>query len=181
MDFETNKILAAVFATLLLALGLKELSAAFYPDGELDEPAYVIEVPDAAPAKDEAEAPVVADLGTLLAEASATAGERVAKKCVSCHSFEKGGANGTGPNLWGAIGRTPGSKEGYTRYSGAIQAIGEPWSYEMLNGFLENPTDYLPGTNMRYQGLKKPEDRAKLLAYLQTLSDAPVPFPEPAG
>lgn len=123
--------------------------------------------------------PVEVDLGTILNDASAAAGERRSAICKSCHTFEKGGANGTGPNLWGVVGAQVAAHSGFS-YSGALQAFGGQWTYERLDAYLENSQGYIPGTAMA-QRIQKPEQRADLLAYLQTLSDNPVPFPAPAA
>ncbi len=88
-------------------------------------------------------------------------------KCKACHKLEDG-ANGTGPHLWAVVDRVVGSVDGYG-YSGALVAVAETWSPENLDGFLENPKKYAAGTKMGFSGLKKPVDRANLIAYLATV------------
>ncbi|MDJ0823251.1 MAG: cytochrome c family protein [Paracoccaceae bacterium] len=129
--------------------------------------AYVIDTGEDDAAAEE-EAPV--DFATLLASADVGKGEKVFGKCRACHKIEDG-ANGTGPHLYGIVGRTIGGVDGFGSYSGALDAVAEVWTAENLNGFLENPRGWAPGTSMSYAGLKKPEDRANLIAWLDTLDD----------
>ena len=107
------------------------------------------------------------DFATLLASADVGKGERVFRKCAACHKLEDG-ENGTGPHLYGLIDRPVGSVEGFG-YSGALVAVADVWSNDHLNGFLEDPKGYAPGTGMGFAGVKKPEDRANLIAYLATI------------
>ncbi|PQA88139.1 c-type cytochrome [Hyphococcus luteus] len=179
----SNKVAAAVLTALLLIFGLPQLTKALFGGGhhgggEELHLAYGGEVDfggEAGPAEEEPEA----DLGTLLANASASSGERRAALCKSCHTFEEGGANGTGPNLWGIVGREVAGHAGFN-YTNALKEAGGVWTYERLDHFLENSQNYIPGTAM-VQRFAKPEQRADILAYLGTLSDDPVPYPEPAA
>lgn len=109
----------------------------------------------------------VVDFPTLLASADAGKGERVFKKCASCHSFEAGGGNKVGPALWGVMGRQKAAVADF-QYSDALSSLGTNWTPEAMNAFLENPKEYAPGNKMTYRGLSKPEDRAALIVYLQT-------------
>jgi cytochrome c len=135
--------------------------------GEEMQQAYAIETgAEEAPAEGEgAEAGV--DFEALLASADAAAGEKVFAKCKSCHKVD--GTDGVGPHLNGVVNRAKASIGGFG-YSEAILAVAsEAWSPENLNGFLENPKTYLPGTKMAFAGLPKAEDRANVIAYLATL------------
>lgn len=177
-----NKLAAAILTALLLIFGLPQLTTAIFGGGHHGEEGELhlayggdIELETAAPAEEEPEA----DLGTLLAGASATAGERRAALCKSCHTFEEGGANGTGPNLWGVVGRQVAGHAGFN-YTSALQDFGGEWTYERLDEYLKNSQGYVPGTAM-VQRFPRDDQRADLLAYLSTLSDDPVPFPEPAA
>ena len=98
----------------------------------------------------------------------AAAGEKVFKKCKSCHvaDAEK---NKTGPHLVGIIGREAGSVESFKKYSKAMKASGIVWNAETLDGYLAAPKKYLKGTKMAFAGLKKEEDRQDLIAYLESL------------
>jgi len=126
--------------------------------------AYVIEVESG---DDEVEEEVVVDLATLITEADLSKGERVWGKCRACHKLEDG-ANGTGPHLFAVVGREKGAIDGFG-YSSVLAEMEGQWGYEELSAFLENPKDYAPGTKMSFSGLKKIEDRANLIAYLETI------------
>ena len=183
-SFEFNKIAGAVLGTALLVFGLNELSKIIYHAPKPEKQGFAVEVAEAASgtgeaADDTAAAAPAESLGTLLASADATKGQAVFKACAACHDASKGGPNKVGPNLWGIVGRNHGIHEGFA-YSDAMAALKDkPWDYEALNTFITNPKAAIPGTKMGYGGLKKDADRANLLAYLQTLSDSPVPFPAP--
>ncbi len=117
------------------------------------------------------------DLAALLAAADPAQGQTVAKKCAACHNFEKGGANKVGPNLWDIVGAKHAHKDDYN-YSDAIKGMADKeWSYAELDAFLAAPKTYAPGTKMTFPGIKKPEDRAAVIAYLRSLSDSPKPLP----
>ncbi|GGD12079.1 c-type cytochrome [Aquisalinus flavus] len=185
-----NKFAAAGLTVALMFFGLPILVNVFYGGGhhgsaahdeEIDESnplglAYPIEFTlEGGPAVEEAEV----DLGTLLANANPAAGERAIAICLACHTFEQGGANGTGPNLWGIVGADIAAHAGFS-YSGALSALEGTWTYEKLDAYLENSQGYVPGTQM-VQRIGKEDRRADILAYLATLtSGEPVPFPEPA-
>ena len=183
-SFELNKIFGAILGTLLFVMGVGFLAEAIYHPIEGRGPGY--ELPEAAPAggtEEAAAAPADAGppLGVLLASADAAAGQSAVKKCASCHNFGEGEANKTGPLLYGVVGRPEGSHEGFA-YSDALKAhhdAGDVWSYENLNHFITSPKTYAPGTKMSFAGVKDPVERANILAYLQTLSPSPVPFPAP--
>lgn len=127
----------------------------------------------AAPA---AAAPV--DLGTLLAGADAERGKGTAKLCASCHTFEQGGPNRVGPNLWGLVGRDVGSRGGFA-YSPAMARHTGAWTYQELDRYLTSPGRAIPGNKMAFNGVRNPKDRANLLAYLGTLGSTRVPYPAP--
>ncbi|WP_338023241.1 cytochrome c family protein [Aliiroseovarius subalbicans] len=103
----------------------------------------------------------------VLAEADAGKGEKVFKKCAACHKLEDG-ANGTGPHLYAVVGRAIAGIDGFG-YSDVVAGLGGNWGPEELNGFLESPKGYAPGTKMAFKGLSKITDRANLIAYLQTI------------
>ena len=128
------------------------------------EQAYAIPVEDSGSGGEE-EAGVPFE--ELYAAADASAGEGVWRNCRSCHALEDG-QNGTGPHLYGVVGRQVASVPGFN-YSGALVEVADVWDPEHLNGFLENPRGYAPGTAMTYSGLRSAEDRANLIAYLATI------------
>jgi cytochrome c len=116
-------------------------------------------------------------LPALLAKADAKKGEQFAKICQTCHNFEKGAGPKIGPPLWGVAGRPIASIPGFA-YSDSLKAVGGNWTWEALNVMVSNPKMEASGTKMTFPGEKDPQRRADILAYLQTLSDSPVPFPK---
>lgn len=129
-----------------------------------------------APAEPAAAAGPEKSIGELLAQADPAAGEKVFGKCKACHVAESGGANKVGPNLWGVVGRPTASAAGFS-YSAALSGKGGEWSYENLNVFLAAPKEYAQGNKMTFAGLKSADDRAAVIAWLRTRSDAPKPLP----
>lgn len=182
-DLTFNKIAGAVLATGLAIFLLREVTAVVFEKEPPEKAGYAIAVAEeTGEGGAAAEAPI--DWGTVLPVADVNAGKAVSAKCTSCHTFEAGGANGTGPNLYGVLGRKPASHGGYayspalTEYAGAHPQ----WSYENLNEFLKAPTKHVPGTKMTFVGLKKPEDRISMMAYLHSLgSSLAIPAPNPAA
>ncbi len=180
-DLGWNKIFGAILATALLILGLKQGAEMIYAPHKVakmgDAIAFVDDSAGAAP--EVADTPP--DWGTVLPAADVNAGQQVSTKCASCHTFTAGGANGTGPNNYDVVGRPPGSKAGFA-YSSAMQDFGKKtpkWDYDHLYLFLANPQSYIAGTKMSFVGLKKPEDRINLIAWLRQQSASPVAIPAP--
>jgi cytochrome c len=180
-SLEGNKIAAAILTAGIVGVGSAVLAGILYHPHELEEPVYMVEA--AAPTEGEGEAPAegggeAQPIGPLLAAASVESGEAAAKKCAACHSFEQGGANKVGPNLWGVVNRPIAAHEGFS-YSAALAEKSEQvWDYEQLSAFLANPKGYAPGTKMSFAGLKKDEERADVIAYLRSLAEEPAPLPE---
>ena len=112
----------------------------------------------------------------LLANANIEKGQKLSKACAACHSFDNGGADKVGPNLWNVVNRPIGSKAGFA-YSDVLASAGEDWTFENLNAFMWKPKKSYPGTKMNYIGLKKPQQRADIIMWLRTLSDNPVALP----
>ncbi|SPJ23622.1 c-type cytochrome [Palleronia abyssalis] len=131
------------------------------------EQAYSIPVEDGGEEEPVEEGPAFEE---VFASADVGAGERVFGKCRACHQLEEG-ANAVGPYLYGVVGRDIGAADGYGAYSGALSEVADVWSPENLNHFLENPRGWAPGTSMSFNGLPSVEERANLIAYLDTLDE----------
>ncbi|MGI4851166.1 MAG: c-type cytochrome [Janthinobacterium lividum] len=178
--FEFNRILTAILMALLFGMLLTKLSDTLVSPKMLTKAAFPIEVvadAGAAPdpgAQQEAKAEPIEP---LLVKASVEHGQEVAKKCLQCHTFDKGGPNRVGPNLWGIVGNKVAHMDSYS-YSSVFKAHGGNWTYEELNDYLYHPSKHMPGTKMAFAGVKKTQDRADLIAYLRTLSDAPIALPK---
>ena len=176
-DLKLNKIAAGFLLAALLAMAGYKLSEVLIPHQKLAQNSYPIEVPesgtvDVADAAPKGPEPVLA----LLADADIAAGQKTAKKCTACHVFEEGGKNKVGPALWNIVNADKGAISGFA-YSEALSGADGVWDYVALNGFLYKPKAYLAGTKMNFAGLKKPQDRANMIAYLRSLSAAPAPLP----
>ena len=180
--FTLNKIAGAVLGTLLIVVGATILSQMIYEPHEaaLEHGADHAVADDGGASHDVADEAMdagVQSLGAMLAAADAGTGKKVAKKCNACHSFEEGGANKVGPNLWDIVGRPVASAAGFG-YSDAMAGLGGSWDFAGLEAFMADPKGTVPGTKMSFAGVKKPGQRADLLAYLRSLSATPAPLPE---
>jgi cytochrome c len=182
-SLESNKIAAAVLTAGVIAMLSGFVAELLYhPHVELEEDAYPIAAAPAdggageAPAQEEE---VLEPIAPLLAAADPAAGEQLAsRQCASCHTFEEGGANKIGPNLYNIVQQGIANSEGFSYSSGLSEHAGETWTYENLNAFLHSPRDFAPGTKMTFRGFSKSEDVANVVAYLRTLSGSPAPLPE---
>ena len=166
-DLELNKIAAAILVAGLIALASGKFADALYHPKEAEKRGFEIEVVEAPVAGEEVEE-VVIEIPALMASADAAKGLSLTKKCVACHSFDAGGPNKVGPKLYGVFNRQIASVGDYA-YSDALKAIDAKWNEEQLFAFIESPRKYAPGNKMGYAGLRKPEDRANLVAYLKQL------------
>jgi len=135
--------------------------------GDHHEAAYVIEVEDDDQGGEVEE---VIEFAAYWAAADAAEGEGLWRGCQSCHALAEG-ENGVGPYLYGVVGRDVGAADGFGAYSGALSEAADVWTPENLFNFLESPKGYAPGTSMGYNGMRKPEDRANIIAYLDSLDD----------
>lgn len=166
-----TKTLGAVCGALLIFLLGRWAAETIYHDSHAGhgEQHFVVAVEGAE--TEEAPAEEGPSFEELFAAADVGAGEAAYRACAACHSVVKG-ENGTGPYLFGVVGRPVQAAEGFGAYSGALIAANpDAWTPEALNAFLENPKGYASGTTMTYNGMRKIEDRANLIAYLDSLDN----------
>ena len=181
-SFELNKIAAAVLFSLLLVLGVKNAAEVIYSTTEANPEAFVVEGVGAPGETAVAEAPAPeVPLPVLLAKADIAQGEKQSKKCQACHNMQEGEGAKIGPDLYHVVGRKVGAAPGFAYSSGMKDhaAKAPTWTFEELFHFIGDPRGYINGTAMSFAGIKKPEQRADLIAYLNTLgSNLPLPTVE---
>jgi len=174
-----NKIAGAILATALGVMVLREVPHFFMHTDAPETPVYSVGAIEVASGDEE-----VKDLPfpqqSWVDAMNADDGAKVFKKCQSCHNAEQGGANGTGPNLYGVVGSPTGHHPDFN-YSTAMTSTGYNWTFDELNAFLTKPAAHIKGTKMSFIGLKKEEDRAAVIEYLRIHADNPVPRPEAAA
>jgi cytochrome c len=176
-SFEFNKLAGALLASCLALLALNITAEAIFAPHHPAKPGFEIEVKPQASTAGGAEEKAAPEepIEKLLASSSVERGQTATKACATCHNFQKGGPNGIGPNLYGVVGRPKGSAPGFN-YSDAMKAKGGEWTIDDLNKFLTGPKNFVPGTKMTFAGFKGGQ-RADVIAYLNSLADAPKPLP----
>jgi cytochrome c len=177
--FEFNKFAAAILLAGIIAMVCGFISEAVVHPKPVAQPGYAVAVAE-KPAAGGAAAPAAAELepiAPLLAKANAAEGANIAKQCAACHTFDKGGPNRVGPNLYNVVGSPHAHVEGFAFSKVMSDMHDKKWNYEELNKFLSNPKAYAPGTKMTFAGLRKAEQRADVIAFLRSKSDSPPPLP----
>jgi len=177
-SFELNKIAGALLAGALIMIAVGKIADFAVSPTAPEKPVYVIDTEaakpeDSATASTENESP---SLGALLAAADPAKGAKIFKKCAACHTSDAGGGAKIGPNLYAVLGRAKGSVPGFS-YSNAMAEKGGDWTYADMDTFLTKPKAFVKGTKMSFGGLKKPADRASLIAYLRSLGSDSIPLP----
>lgn len=174
MHDRKNTIAGWVLGAGIVALGASLVTGEVFKGERPEEMGYPIEGVEVEGEGEAAEQPIA----FFLASADAAAGEQVFKKCAACHTVNQGGPNGLGPNLFGTMGKPVAHVAGFA-YSDALKSHGGTWDWETMSQWLKSPRQFAPGTKMTFAGLSKPEDRANLMAYLNSMSGSPIPVPPP--
>ena len=175
MGFEINKIIVAVLVTFLVVFGIGKISDLIFQT-ETNVVAYKVEssIENSTATTISAESSI--DISAFLAVGDIATGEKVFKKCKSCHSIKQDGGNKIGPALWNVMFRKVGAIADY-KYSKALTSYGKEWSWEEMNGFLIKPSKWIPNNKMGFAGIKSEKDRASVILYLNQNSDSPKPLP----
>ncbi len=180
-SMEVNKAVAAVLvagiAFFVTGLIGDNLISETMPEKPVFSIAGVQPAAETGGAAKPAEMPPIAP---LLASANEQKGQQFASQvCTACHSLNKGGKPIVGPNLYGVVGGPHDHEAGFD-YSPALEKFkGQPWTFDALNHWLFNPSEYAPGTRMTFAGIPNAQTRADVIDYLRTLSDHPLPLPKP--
>ncbi|CAO4847287.1 MAG: hypothetical protein CNLJKLNK_00388 [Holosporales bacterium] len=170
-----NKLIAGGLLSLILLKVGQMLSQEIVHPKQLEKNSYVIEgVANSAQTGSVETAHHAPEIAPFLVHGNAENGEKIFKKCLQCHTPNKGGAHKTGPNLWGIVNNSYAHADEFA-YSKALKDLHgkEKWTPEHLNQFLFKPRQHIPGTKMSFVGIKDDQERADLIAYLNTQSDAP--------
>jgi cytochrome c len=180
MDDRFNTIAGWTLFSGIVGLGLTIASGMYFQADKHHAPLTAGYPVEGVAEKGEGAADV--PIATLLASADLAKGEATFAKCTSCHTINAGGANGIGPNLHGVVGEAVGQGVGGFAFSDALKSKGGNWTFDALNEWLKSPKAYAPGTKMTFAGLSKPEDRANIIAYLNSQgSNLPLPAAPAAG
>lgn len=173
MDDRFNTIAGWVLFAGIVALGSSIVAGEMFHSERPEKMAYPIE---GVAVEGEGGAAAELPIETYLAKADVAKGQQVFNKCAACHNADKGGANQTGPNLWGVMGEPVGQGKGFA-FSDALSKKGGAWNWDNLAQWLSSPKAFAPGTKMTFAGLGNPQDRADVIAFLNSHSDAPKPMP----
>jgi len=173
MDDRFNTIAGWVLFAGIIALGSSIVAGEVFHSERPEKGGYPI-----AGVEQEGEGGAAAEqpIEVYLAKADPAKGQQIFNKCAACHNADKGGANQLGPNLWGVLGEPIGQGKGFA-FSPALSGKGGNWDWDNLSQWLSSPKAFAPGTKMTFAGLSNPEDRANVMAFLNSHSDAPKPLP----
>src|SRR5688572_8956756 len=179
MDNRFNTIAGWVLGGGIVLLGGSLVAGEYFKAERPEKMGYPIEgVEEEGDGGETAEPQIAA----LLQTADPAAGEAVFRKCAACHTVNQGGANQIGPNIFGVMGAPIGGHAAGYAYSEALRGKGGSWTFEAMNDWLRSPRQFAPGTKMTFAGLSNPEERANLIAWLNTQgSNLPLPPPPAAA
>ena len=175
-SLEINKIIAAILVVVLVVFSIDKNSDIIFHAEKPNVQGYKVEVKLASTSSTEGNSESQIDIAAFLALGNAEDGKKVFKKCAACHSINVDGKNKIGPKLWSVMFRPVRSIADY-KYSKALVSYGKEWTWEEMNGFLIKPSKWIKGNKMGFAGLKKEEDRASVILYLNENSDSPKPLP----
>ena len=174
-SFEINKIIAAVLMVVILVIGIDKVSDIIFHVEKPKTPGYAVDIEQVNTTSTETTEEKI-NITAFMTMGDVATGEKVFKKCKSCHSIKQGGGNKIGPALWNVMFRKVGSIADY-KYSKALTSYGKEWSWEEMNGFLIKPSKWIPNNKMGFAGIKSEKDRASVILYLNQNSDNPKPLP----
>jgi cytochrome c len=178
MDDRFNTIAGWVLFAAIVALGSSIVASEYFHSERPEKMGYPIAgVQEEGAGASEAEKPIE----FYLATADPAKGQQVFNKCMACHNADKGGANQLGPNLWGVVGLPIAEDRGGFAFSDALKKVGGSWNWDNLSKWLTSPKAFAPGTKMTFAGLSNPQDRADVIAFLNSHSDSPQPLPKAAA
>ncbi len=166
--FEFNKIAASVLVAGIVVMLVSNIADILYQPNKEFKRGYQVAVHEDTNTGPVKQKPEVLDIAALMSNADAARGKADIKRCSICHTFNNGGKNKVGPNLWGIVGAKRAHRDDFS-YSKALATKGGTWNAEELLRFVHGPRKYLPGTKMAFAGYKKPQDAADVVAYLETL------------
>jgi cytochrome c len=172
MDDRFNTIAGWVLFAGIVALGSSIVAGEVFHSERPEKMGYPIEGVEVEGEPGEAAKPIE----FYLASADPAKGQQVFNKCTACHTVEKGAPNQLGPNLWGVLGEPVGKGHGFA-FSPALAEKGGTWNWDNLSEWLTSPKAFAPGTKMTFAGISNPQDRANVIAFLNSKSDAPRPLP----
>ena len=174
-SFEINKIIAAVLMVVILVIGIDKVSDIIFHVEKPKTPGYAVDIEQASTTSTETTEEKI-NITAFMTMGDVATGEKVFKKCKSCHSIKQGGGNKIGPALWNVMFRKVGSIADY-KYSKALTSYGKEWSWEEMNGFLIKPSKWIPNNKMGFAGIKSEIDRASVILYLNQNGENPRPLP----
>ena len=172
-----NKIFVSILLAVILVLVINKITDVIYYVEKPEKSAYQVNVTTVASNETQtsSESSEAGDIMALFASSDLAKGKKLfSAKCSSCHNVAKGSKHKIGPslhNIWRKVGSAPDYK-----YSKALLAYDKTWDVDELDGFLLNPKKWIPKNKMGFLGLKKPEDRASIILFLNKNTDNPLPL-----